>query len=732
MARDDMQEDAIVLDKRYGAPPKITIPEGYRNEEDFLSSMRDVYGLDLGADLQNRNAAVEDAAFAAGNQWDDLAKAQRTAARKPVLTINAWPAFIGQLVGNRRLNETTINVVPDRGGTKEIARIRKGLIRSILKNTTAAQAFDNAFQNQVIGGIGNFQLRIDWAADDVFEQDIEVRMIPNPLAVVWDRTAVEPTGADAAHCFVIDTISANQFKAQWPDARASDFATDSAFDGASQSAYASGWFSQDMVRVVNYWRMCKEKRTLALVNSGDVIDVTDLDPAKWVDNVVVNTKTGQPIVREADRRYAEMYVCTGTDILEGPFRYNISRLPVFRVTGWEVNVGEDRERWGLVRFGKDPSRLRNYWRSTIAERLQLAPKARWVASDAAVEGRESEWRNAHRSDDPLLVYNADSGQPPVLTPPVQMEPALMQEAQMAMQDIRDVTNIHEASLGMQSNEVSGKAIKSRLAVSELGSVIYNDNLNLAIEQCGGVINELIPSVYGTARVVLILGDEMTPELIAINDTEENDITVGKYAITMTTGPSYVTKRMEAAEGMMNLINAAPQVMGVAADLLVEAQDWPGADQIANRLKTQLPPGLIDPSDMTPQQKQALQAQQQEQAKQQQIQDAMIQAELGEKQAKTLEAQAKARLAVAQAELAEAQAQKALADAGLAVVKTELAPHELALQADQQQHQHQQDVQGREHEERQAHFDNRMRAIDVAHPAPDTKRQPLPKIDAKAP
>ena len=42
---------------------------------------------------------------------------------------------------------------------------------------------------------------------------------------------------------------------------------------------------------------------------------------------------------------------------------------------------------------------------------------------------------------------------------------------MTVQDIRDVTNRHEASMGQVSNEVSGRAITARQRVSELGDVI---------------------------------------------------------------------------------------------------------------------------------------------------------------------------------------------------------------------------------------------------------------------
>ena len=52
-----------------------------------------------------------------------------------------------------------------------------------------------------------------------------------------------------------------------------------------------------------------------------------------------------------------------------------------------------------------------------------------------------------------------------------------------------------------------------------------------------------------------------------------------------------TQRQEAAEQMMELIRVFPQSAPVIGDLLVKNLDWPGADQIAERLKAMLPANL---------------------------------------------------------------------------------------------------------------------------------------------
>lgn len=642
-----------LADSSEAKKPHIVVPDDFEDEAAFLEDMRQRFTAGVEWDKENREAGIEDLKFLVGDQWDEDTRNRRQAARKPVLTVNRLPAFVAQIVGARRLNETTIKVVPDNGGTQPIARIREGLMRSIQKDSRADIAYDKALENSVACGIGNFQIETDYESDDVFEQCSRISPIPDAFAVVWDPASTEPTGRDAGFVFVVDTMTRKEFARQWPWAQPSDLMVDAAL---ASDVSGNGWVTKDDVRVVRYWRIRTRVRTLALMQDGKVEDVTESGHEALAN--VMQRADGTPILREVDRKYAEMYIASGTDLLEGPYELPISRVPAFRVPAWEIFIGQTRHRWGLVRFLKDPQRLHNYWRSIIAERLTQSPRAVWLAPDVAVQGREKQFRESHLSDDPLLVYSAEAGTPPQRVPPAQLESALLEQAELANQDIKDVSNIHEANLGMPSNEVSGAAIVARQRVSDTGTIIYHDNLALAMEECGRTLNELIPYIYDTPRIITVLGEDGKQDLVLINKEDAAgsvDIAEGKYKVSVTTGPSFLTKRLEAAAHMENLINAMPQVAATIADLLVEAQDWPKAEEIARRLRMQLPPGIVDQKDMTPEQQAAAQAAQEQQQDAQALQRAGAVADISKKQSEAAVNAARARNFVVNAETAERRA-----------------------------------------------------------------------------
>jgi hypothetical protein len=553
--------------------PTPKIPAGFRDEAEFLAEVRDRFQAAQSADRLNREAALDDLKFLAGDQWDSADVEARKG--RPCLTVNRLPQFIAQVVGDIRINRPAIRVRPAEAADKALAETREGLIRAIERESDAQGVYATAGQAQVACGIGAFRVTLDYASGEVFDRVIGVQSIPNPLAVLWDPRAIDPTGRDAGWCFVIEEMPRKAFEKAWPDQKPGDLG-----DGLGE-AERQGWIGEDLVRVAEYWTVQETPVTLALLGDGRVVDVEDLAEGE----TPVRT-------RETVRRSAVMYLVSGHAVLAGPYELPISRLPVLKVTGWEIHVGERRQRFGLVRFAKDPQRLMNYWRSVSAEMLALAPKAQWLLHESQ-EGGQAAFREAHASGDPVLTW---SGQvPPQRIEPPQAPVAILQEANLASQDMKDVTGLHDASLGARSNETSGRAILARQREGDVASYIYHDNLQASIRECGRIVNELIPATYDTARTLRILGEDGQAKEQRVNDPDDPmsvDLSRGRYDIVVETGPSFSTKRVEAAESLLAFVQALPQAAAVAGDLIAKAQDWPMAEEIGERLKRGLPPQIL--------------------------------------------------------------------------------------------------------------------------------------------
>jgi hypothetical protein len=573
------EEDLVEPEKNY-------VPEGFESVEAYLDDMRKTYALDLEFDDDNRKAGLEDKKFAAGEQWDPIVKEQR--AGLPCLVINTIPQFIAQLVGDWRTNRNAVKVIPSENGDVETASVRSDLIRAVETESRANRTYDSAFESMVQCGDGAFRVDVKYADEDVFDQKIEINPVDDPLSVVWDRLSVDPTGRDAKHVFVDDLIPTKEFNERWPESDPSNLNTKE-----YTSLQAEGWCETGAVRVTEHWRLIERRKRLVLFEDGAVFSIETGEELQ-----ALTEQHGAPVrTRMSPCTYAQMHLVTGHKILAGPYEYKMNRLPVIRMSGRVVSIGDKRVRYGLVRFMKDAVRLRNFWRSKAAEQLGYAPNAQWMATESAVEGREDVIRKAHLTRDPLLVFNDEAifGQNVQRVDPPAMQMALLNEAQINTQDMKDVTGIHDASLGIKSNETSGRAIMARQREGDIASLTYYDNGNAAILECGDVVNQLISQIYDGTRIVRIIGEDEAAKLVKINDPmdpKSPNLATGKYDVAITTGASYTTRRVEAAEAMMEAVQVFPELMQFAGDLVVKAQDWAGADEISARLRKVVPPNLL--------------------------------------------------------------------------------------------------------------------------------------------
>lgn len=571
-----------VVDDKY-------VPEGFDSVKDFLDDMREQYEADLKFDETNREQALDDKKFAAGEQWDPIVLEQRKGL--PCLVINNIPQFTAQLVGDWRESRKAIKVVPSNDEDVDIASVRGDLIRAIEMQSRASRVYDSAFESLVQCGDGAFRVSVEYARDDVFDQDAFLRPIEDCLSTVWDRYSVDPTARDAKRVIVNDRISKKEFDKKWPDKTPDALEC----EGLVSQISVSGWVDDSSYRVSEYWRLIERQRLLCLFRNGKIIEVDSHNMDQ------LTQEYGPPVkTRVAWCSFAQMHLVTGFAILSGPYEYRLNRLPIIRMSGRVTNVGGRRIRYGLVRYMKDAARLKNFWRSVAAEQLGYAPKAKWIAPESAVEGREDAFRKAHLSRDPLLIYNDGAEAPPQLIPPPPVEASLLQEAATNAQDMKDVTGIHDASLGIRSNEVSGRAIQARQREGDVASLTFYDNADAAVLEAGDVINQLIPQIYDGTRTILLIGEDETQKFARVNDPMDPhsiDLSVGKYHVALATGTSYSTRRVEAAQSMMDAIQVWPQLMQVAGDLVVKAQDWPGADKIAERLEQVAAQGQVDPQQV---------------------------------------------------------------------------------------------------------------------------------------
>ena len=72
-----------------------------------------------------------------------------------------------------------------------------------------------------------------------------------------------------------------------------------------------------------------------------------------------------------------------------------------------------------------------------------------------------------------------------------------------------------------------------------------------------------------------------------------DLSVGKYDVTVSSGPSFSTQREETRETLIEIMRQVPDAGPYLGDILLDHMDFVGADKVSKRLSKLLPPEIQD-------------------------------------------------------------------------------------------------------------------------------------------
>jgi hypothetical protein len=573
------------------------------------------------ADTMNRQEALEDLQFASGGQqWPVDLQNSRNLESRPVLTINKLDGYCRQVTNQQRQQRPRIKVHAT--NTQEDAaeaKVVQGMIRHIEVNSNADNAYDNAYNYAVRMGWGYWRVDHRYVREDSFDQEIFIDPIDNPFTVYLDPNSIAVDGSDQERCLITTMMPKTTFRELYPDVDETSFLSRGTGDTQSE------WITKEDIRVAEYWYTVREPATLYQLSDGSTRFAEGKD---FFDRI---QRAGLFVVneRKSIKRTIKWKKLIATAVLEErdwPGYY----IPVVPVYGRHVVIGDKRKKFGMVRHAKDAQRMYNFWVTSLTESVALAPKAKWLLAEGQDEGHELDWAAANIKSMATLRYKQTDIDGNPAPPPQRLQPepppaGVMAAAQEINSDMATIIGIYDPSQQLPGN-MSGKALNGQQMQVDLTNFDLYDNLTKSIAYTGKIILDLIPKIYDTERIMRIIGDDGKPDLLTINERTavgkvKNDVTVGQYDVVMETGPGYNSKRQEAVDAMMPLLQGNEQLFNAAADLVFRNMDFPGADTIADRLAAMNPMAQIDEhSDIPPEMQIKLKAAQgQVQQMQQQMQ-----------------------------------------------------------------------------------------------------------------
>jgi len=250
----------------------------------------------------------------------------------------------------------------------------------------------------------------------------------------------------------------------------------------------------------------------------------------------------------------------------------------------------------------DAQRYINYLGTQSAFILKISRYDQFIASKKNVQGSDTErtWRDPYTVQGALIYDESPSGAKPEQLRPPELSVSLSQQYERAIQDLYTSTGLYPTQLGQQGNEISGAAIDARTRQGSYSTYVAFNSVNRAISAGGRIVNQMVPRVYDTERVINLMTPDEGRKNITINQQMDdyaarikNDIRKGSFEVRLQAGPSYEGQKAQALESLNMVLQANPQLLNLFADLYAENLPLVNTIEIKNRLKTIVPPAIIE-------------------------------------------------------------------------------------------------------------------------------------------
>lgn len=556
----------------------------------------------------------------AGSQWEG--PLGRQFENKPRLEVNKIHLSVIRIFNEYRNNRITVKFVSRDGSEHDaLADMCADLYRADEQDSTADEAYDNAFEEAVGGGIGAWRLRTEYEDDEDPENERQrIRIEPiydADSSVFFDLNAKRQDKSDAKFAYVMSSMSRAEFVETWGGNPASW--------PKIIHQYEFDWMTPDVVYIAEYYKVEEKAETLHIyrdVNGNEVRHADeDFENDEGLANFLEATGAKEIRTKRIKRKRVHKYIMSGAKILEDCGYIAGKAIPVIPNYGKRWFVDNVERCMGHVRLAKDAQRLKNMQLSKLAEISALSTVEKPIVMPEQIAGHQVEWSEDNLKNYPYLQLNPitdANGQmqasgPVAYTRAPNIPPAMAALLQITEQDMKDVLGDQAQGDKIVSNiaEKTVQAIQARL---DMQTYIYVSNFAKAMKRCGEVWLGMAHDVYveegrkmkgvdanGKARMI-----ELARPVLGENGevTTENDLAEAKFDVVVEVGPASASKRQTVLESLKSMmaITQDPETLQVLGSAALMNMDGEGLEDVRDFFRTRLVKmGVVKPTEEEAQQ-----------------------------------------------------------------------------------------------------------------------------------
>ena len=552
----------------------------------------------------NRTQYNEYVEFIMGDMWTDDESRLFERYNKIPLVMNKLAPLTSYLLGEQRQNTPALQIVPDKNAPYEAIEVREAIIKNITFDSNSKICYQFAFQSAIVGGFGAFGLRTKYENEYTFDQEIEIYSIKDPTRCYWDVSAESPCKTDGMYAGMRTRTSRAKFKDMYGEKIERNIPSSTYTEDTSLMTFND----DDSITIIDDYERKYDTIKMYELSNKLVLDQKQMDAVPrleiegqeilWLNDEMVEVVNEREAFRYkvTHRKLAGDYLLEKNDFVS-------EQLPIVFVdqnSYWDKN-GKQMCR-PFFKDARDAQKYLNYLATQSAYMMKVSRYDQFMASKANIKSADTQamWRDPNTVQGCLFYDESPNGNKPERIIPPELSQSLMTQYERTLRDIQSSTGIYDTQIGQQGNEMSGAAIDARTQRGANNTYVPYDAINRAIACAGQIIEEMIPKIYDTERTLMLeLGDSIVKPVEINKPTDDygmnmqNDMTKGSYKVRLLPGPSYEGQKQLGLESLQMVLQANPGLFNMIGDLYVENLPLNNNIELRNRIKTMIPPEIIE-------------------------------------------------------------------------------------------------------------------------------------------
>jgi len=528
------------------------------------------------------------------------------ALQRPVLEFNVLEAYVSRILGELYQQKPGVQVTSNNPENinPQVIKFLEVHLRSVFEDRNNRHKVYEFGKDILSGGFSAAKVFTDYTSEMSMRQMIDFNRAFDPTLCGWDPAARLSHKGDGNYCFEIIPKTKEELKSIFPKLDVKRFSYSKAFEGFKWS-YKSN--KKDYVLVVDYYEKKKKSKKIVELSDGRIIFDKD-----WKKELEAYENPLESLIMQISSMTAPYVVKDRYTTIETICRYRLcenkvleytetdyNHLPIIFLDGNSIllrnNEGSDIRQITrpFVYHAKGAQQLKNASGIALANEIENSVQHKFMIKQEALPENPDyldAWTQYQKPS--LMVYQGylDNNPDQPIDNPVSPVPRVGAPAEIvqaftgADSLVQTILGSYDASLGINNNQLSGRAIQEGAKQSNTAVMPYITGLMDGLQRIAQIYVSLVPKYYKTPVTLPYVDTKGNRKYVKLGkDDDILNYDDNVLNVVVEAGPSFRVQKEHTLTMVKELMGVSEQfaafVNAKGLDFILDNMEGHGIDRL---------------------------------------------------------------------------------------------------------------------------------------------------------